>query len=113
MAAEAGARQLSLSAGRRGARRLPGQLARRTQRAPAGGAERAVSGKCGDPARGSIFRPILPFTTRAVDLDLWPKLPAIARWLPVVLIAQFVLLLACARYAVRRYCCPSPALPTR
>ncbi len=48
-----------------------------------------------------------------LTLDLWPKLPAIARWLPVVLIAQFVLLLACAWYAVRRYCCPSPALPTR
>ncbi len=31
-----------------------------------------------------------------LTLDLWPKLPAIARWLPVVLIAQFVLLLACA-----------------
>lgn len=29
-----------------------------------------------------------------LTLDLWPKLPAIARWLPVVLIAQFVLLLA-------------------
>ncbi len=25
-----------------------------------------------------------------LTLDLWPKLPAIARWLPVVLIAQFV-----------------------
>lgn len=41
-----------------------------------------------------------------LTLDLWPKLPAIARWLPVVLIAQFVLLLACARYAVRRVLLP-------
>ena len=38
-----------------------------------------------------------------LTLELWPKLPAIARWLPVVLIAQFVLLLACAWYAVRPF----------
>ncbi|MDD9586396.1 histidine kinase dimerization/phospho-acceptor domain-containing protein, partial [Klebsiella variicola] len=41
-----------------------------------------------------------------LTLDLWPKLPAIARWLPVVLIAQFVLLLACAWYAVRQVLLP-------
>ncbi|CTQ10655.1 Sensor histidine kinase (fragment) [Klebsiella variicola] len=41
-----------------------------------------------------------------MTLDLWPKLPAIARWLPVVLIAQFVLLLACAWYAVRQVLLP-------
>ncbi|MDM7050759.1 HAMP domain-containing protein, partial [Klebsiella michiganensis] len=41
-----------------------------------------------------------------LTLDLWPKPPAIARWLPVVLIAQFVLLLACAWYAVRQVLLP-------
>jgi signal transduction histidine kinase len=41
-----------------------------------------------------------------LTLDLWPKLPPIARWLPVVLIAQFVLLLACAWYAVRQVLLP-------
>ena len=46
-----------------------------------------------------------------LTLDLWPKLPDIARWLPVVLIAQFVLLLACARYAVRRIAAHLPLYP--
>ncbi len=46
-----------------------------------------------------------------LTLDLWPKLPAIARWLPVVLIAQFVLLLACAWYAVRRIAAHLPLYP--
>ncbi len=63
------------------------------------------------PARGSIQAHITLHDGAPLTLDLWPKLPDIARWLPVVLIAQFVLLLACARYAVRQYCCPSPALP--
>ncbi|HHT5670470.1 TPA: ATP-binding protein [Raoultella ornithinolytica] len=36
-----------------------------------------------------------------LSIDLWPRLPAIARWLPAVLIVQF-LLLACAWYAVRQ-----------
>ncbi|WP_434641168.1 ATP-binding protein [Klebsiella sp. I138] len=36
-----------------------------------------------------------------LSIDLWPRLPAIARWLPAVLVAQFLLLLACAWYAVR------------
>ncbi len=39
-----------------------------------------------------------------LSIDLWPRSPAIARWLPAVLIVQFLLLLACARYAVRRWC---------
>ena len=38
-----------------------------------------------------------------LSIDLWPKLPAIARWLPLVLVAQFLLLLFCAWYAVRRW----------
>ncbi|ANZ06057.1 MULTISPECIES: ATP-binding protein [Raoultella] len=37
-----------------------------------------------------------------LSIDLWPRLPAIARWLPAVLIVQFLLLLACAWYAVRQ-----------
>lgn len=37
-----------------------------------------------------------------LTIDLWPRLPAIARWLPVVLAAQFLLLLFCAWYAVRQ-----------
>ncbi|MEE7534406.1 HAMP domain-containing protein [Klebsiella huaxiensis] len=37
-----------------------------------------------------------------LTIDLWPRLPAIARWLPVVLVAQFLLLLFCAWYAVRQ-----------
>ncbi|WEF26092.1 ATP-binding protein [Klebsiella aerogenes] len=37
-----------------------------------------------------------------LSIDLWPRLPAIARWLPVVLVAQFFLLLFCAWYAVRQ-----------
>ena len=49
-----------------------------------------------------------------LTLDLWPKLPAIARWLPVVLIAQFVLLLACAWPTARRAAwTPAFALPRR
>lgn len=38
----------------------------------------------------------------SLSIDLWPRLPAIARWLPAVLIVQFLLLLACAWYAVRQ-----------
>ncbi len=66
VAAEAGARQLSLSAGLRRARRLPGQLARPGRSPlPAGGAERAVPSKyCDDPRpAAAYFRPILPSTT--------------------------------------------------
>ncbi|MGI1224630.1 ATP-binding protein [Raoultella ornithinolytica] len=37
-----------------------------------------------------------------LSIDLWPRLPAIARWLTAVLIVQFLLLLACAWYAVRQ-----------
>lgn len=37
-----------------------------------------------------------------LSIDLWPRLPVIARWLPAVLIVQFLLLLACAWYAVRQ-----------
>ena len=37
-----------------------------------------------------------------LTIDLWPRLPAIARWLPVVLCAQLLLLLACAWLAVRQ-----------
>lgn len=37
-----------------------------------------------------------------LTIDLWPRLPAIARWLPVVLVAQFLLLLFCAWCAVRQ-----------
>ena len=37
-----------------------------------------------------------------LSIDLWPRLPAIARWLPAALIVQFLLLLACAWYAVRQ-----------
>lgn len=37
-----------------------------------------------------------------LSIDLWPRLPAIARWLPAVLIVQFLLMLACAWYAVRQ-----------
>lgn len=41
-----------------------------------------------------------------LSIDLWPRLPAIARWLPAVLFAQFALLLACAWYAVRQVVSP-------
>lgn len=41
-----------------------------------------------------------------LSLDLWPRLPAIARWLPALLVAQFLLLLACAWYAVRQVVSP-------
>ncbi|MEB6107330.1 sensor histidine kinase [Klebsiella aerogenes] len=41
-----------------------------------------------------------------LSIDLWPKLPAIARWLPLVLVAQFLLLLFCAWYAVRQVVSP-------
>ncbi|EPH1423547.1 TPA: HAMP domain-containing protein [Klebsiella aerogenes] len=41
-----------------------------------------------------------------LSIDLWPKLPAIARWLPLVLVAQFLLLLFCAWYAVRQVVAP-------
>ncbi|WP_058913262.1 ATP-binding protein [Entomohabitans teleogrylli] len=37
-----------------------------------------------------------------LTLDLWPRMPAIARWLPVVLIGQLLLLLCCAWLAVRQ-----------
>jgi predicted acyl esterase len=41
-----------------------------------------------------------------LSIDLWPRLPAIARWLPVVLIVQFVACwrapgMPCARLCVR------------
>lgn len=41
-----------------------------------------------------------------LSIDLWPRLPAIARWLPLVLAAQFLLLLFCAWYAVRQVVAP-------
>lgn len=98
-----------------GARRLPASWRARRGPLPAGGAERAVSGKyCGDPRpRQHIQAHITLHDGAPLTLDLWPKLPAIARWLPVVLIAQFVLLLACAWYAVRQVLLPISALPTR
>ncbi|WP_058973257.1 ATP-binding protein [Type-D symbiont of Plautia stali] len=37
-----------------------------------------------------------------LTLDLWPRMPAIARWLPAVLIGQLLLLLCCAWLAVRQ-----------
>lgn len=37
-----------------------------------------------------------------LTLDLWPRMPAIARWLPLVLAAQLLLLLGCAWLAVRQ-----------
>lgn len=37
-----------------------------------------------------------------LTIDLWPRLPAIARWLPAVLAVQFLLLLFCAWLAVRQ-----------
>ncbi|ERK17663.1 sensor histidine kinase [Pantoea sp. AS-PWVM4] len=37
-----------------------------------------------------------------LTLDLWPRMPAIARWLPVVLFAQLILLAVCAWIAVRQ-----------
>ncbi|ORM73187.1 two-component sensor histidine kinase, partial [Pantoea wallisii] len=37
-----------------------------------------------------------------LTLDLWPRMPAIARWLPLVLIGQLLLLLCCAWLAVRQ-----------
>ncbi|MEG3129960.1 ATP-binding protein [Pantoea cypripedii] len=37
-----------------------------------------------------------------LTLDLWPRMPAIARWLPVVLFAQLLLLAFCAWIAVRQ-----------
>ncbi|MEX0560760.1 ATP-binding protein [Raoultella terrigena] len=37
-----------------------------------------------------------------LSIDLWPRLPVIARWLPAVLLIQFLLLLFCAWYAVRQ-----------
>jgi signal transduction histidine kinase len=37
-----------------------------------------------------------------LTLDLWPRMPAIARWLPAVLIGQLLLLLGCAWLAVRQ-----------
>lgn len=46
-----------------------------------------------------------------LSIDLWPKLPAIARWLPLVLVTQFLLLLFCARYAVRGGCADGPFYP--
>ncbi|POW55744.1 two-component sensor histidine kinase [Candidatus Pantoea alvi] len=37
-----------------------------------------------------------------LTLDLWPRMPAIARWLPLVLTGQLLLLLFCAWLAVRQ-----------
>lgn len=37
-----------------------------------------------------------------LTLDLWPRMPAIARWLPLVLLGQLLLLLCCAWLAVRQ-----------
>lgn len=37
-----------------------------------------------------------------LTLDLWPRMPAIARWLPLVLGGQLLLLLCCAWLAVRQ-----------
>ncbi len=37
-----------------------------------------------------------------LTLDLWPRMPAIARWLPLVLMGQLQLLLCCAWLAVRQ-----------
>ncbi|MCT9872221.1 HAMP domain-containing protein, partial [Paenarthrobacter aurescens] len=37
-----------------------------------------------------------------LTLDLWPHMPAIARWLPLVLMGQLLLLLCCAWLAVRQ-----------
>ena len=37
-----------------------------------------------------------------LTLDLWPRMPAIARWLPLVLTGQLLLLLLCAWLAVRQ-----------
>jgi Signal transduction histidine kinase len=37
-----------------------------------------------------------------LTLDLWPRMPAIARWLPLVLMGQLLLLLCCAWLAVRQ-----------
>ena len=37
-----------------------------------------------------------------LTLDLWPRMPAIARWLPLVLLGQLLLLLFCAWLAVRQ-----------
>ena len=117
MAAEAGARQLSLSAGRRERGDYPDSWrARDAARAllqEALSAQYPVSIVAIPGPRQHIQAHITLHDGAPLTLDLWPKLPAIARWLPVVLIAQFVLLLACAWYAVRRIAAHLPLLPTR
>ncbi len=87
-----------------------------TQRAPAGGAERAVSGKyCGDPRPAAAYSgPYYPSRRRAVDprpvAETTGHRPLAAGG------ADQLSLSSCwpapgTRFA--RYCCPSPALPTR
>ena len=107
MAAEAGARQLSLSAGRRARRSADSWRAGTPARSPlqALSAQYPVSIVTIGPRQHHSAH-ITLHDGAPLTLDLWPKLPAIARWLPVVLIAQFVLLLACAWYAVRQVLLP-------
>ena len=107
MAAEAGARQPSLSAGRGRGDYPDSWRARDAARS----LQEALSAQCpvsivAIGPRQHIQAHITLHDGAPLTLDLWPKLPAIARWLPVVLIAQFVLLLACAWYAVRQVLLP-------
>ena len=86
-----------------------------TQRAPAGGAERAVSGKyCGDPRPAAAYSgPYYPSRRRAVD----PR-PVAETTGHRPLAAGGADRSVCPPAGLRPvrgspYCCPSPALPTR